>query len=473
MQYAESILDLVGRTPLVRITRLARGLGPLEDQPLVLAKLETLNPGGSIKDRIGLPMIEAAERDGLLRPGGTIIEPTSGNTGHGLAIAAALKGYRCIFVMADKQSAEKQAILRAYGAEVVLCPTNVPPESPESYYSVAARLARDIPGAFKPDQYWNAENPAAHEATTGPEIWEQTAGRITHLVASVGTGGTITGTARFLRAQRPDLVVIGADPEGSVLSGDVARPYLTEGVGEDFFPGTFDPSLVDRWVRVSDRDAFAMARRITREEGILAGESCGTAMVAALEVAHELTTDASGAGAVVVVILPDGGRNYLSKLYNDEWMRANGLLPTPGGVVALRDILDDHHHGKQLPDVVVARTTETVGTAIARLQEFGISQMPVSEETEGARLAGLVGSVSETGLLQRAYRDPWIVERTVGEVMDPPLPQVRETTTLDEAFVLLANGAPAMLATRGERPVGVVTKLDLLEYLSHHPRLGS
>jgi cystathionine beta-synthase len=473
MQYAESILDLVGRTPLVRITRLARALGPLEDQPLVLAKLETLNPGGSIKDRIGLPMIEAAERDGLLRPGGTIIEPTSGNTGHGLAIAAALKGYRCIFVMADKQSAEKQAILRAYGAEVVLCPTNVPPESPESYYSVAARLARDIPGAFKPDQYWNAENPAAHEATTGPEIWEQTAGRITHLVASVGTGGTITGTARFLRARRPDLVVVGADPEGSVLSGDVARPYLTEGVGEDFFPGTFDPSLVDRWVRVSDRDAFAMARRITREEGILAGESCGTAMVAALEVAHELTADAAGADAVVVVILPDGGRNYLSKLYNDEWMRANGLLPTPGEVVALRDILDDHHHGKQLPDVVVARTTETVGTAIARLQEFGISQMPVSEEADGARLAGLVGSVSETGLLQRAYRDPWIVERTVGEVMDPPLPQVRETTTLDEAFVLLANGAPAMLATRGERPVGVVTKLDLLEYLSHHPRLGS
>jgi cystathionine beta-synthase len=244
-------------------------------------------------------------------------------------------------------------------------------------------------------------------------------------------------------------------------------------VGEDFLPGTFDPALVDRWVRVSDRDAFAMARRITREEGILAGESCGTAMVAALQVAHELTEVGAARDAVVVVILPDGGRNYLSKLYNDEWMRANGLLPTPGGVVTLRDILDDHHHGKQLPDIVVARTTESVGAAIARLQEFGISQMPVSEESEGAGLAGLVGSVSETGLLQRAYRDPWIVERTVGEVMDPPLPQVRETTTLDEAFALLADGAPAMLATRGERPVGVVTKLDLLEYLSHHPRLGS
>jgi cystathionine beta-synthase len=473
MQYAETILDLVGRTPLVRISRVTRGIGPLEAQPLVLAKLEMLNPGGSVKDRIGLPMIEAAEQAGLLRPGGTIIEPTSGNTGHGLAIAAALKGYRCIFVMADKQSAEKQAILRAYGAEVVLCPTNVPPESPESYYSVAARLARDIPGAFQPDQYWNRENPAAHEATTGPEIWEQTAGRVTHLVVSVGTGGTITGAARYLRAQRPDLVVVGADPEGSVLSGDTARPYLTEGVGEDFFPGTFDPALVDRWVRVSDRDAFAMARRITREEGILAGESCGTAMVAALQVARELTEAGAGAEAVVVVILPDSGRNYLSKLYNDEWMRANGLLPTPGGVVTLRDVLDDHHHGRQLPDVVVARTTETVGAAIARLQEFGISQMPVSEDREGARLAGLVGSVSETGLLKRAFRDPGIVERTVGEVMDPPLPQVREDATLDEAFALLEGGEHAVLATRGERPAGIVTKLDVLEYVSHHPRLGS
>jgi len=473
MEYAESILDLVGRTPLVRISRLTRGIGPLEEQPLVLAKLEMLSPGGSVKDRIGLPMIEAAERDGRLRRGGTIIEPTSGNTGHGLAIAAALKGYRCIFVMADKQSSEKQAILRAYGAEVVLCPTNVAPDSPESYYSVAARLARDIPGAFQPDQYWNQENPRAHEATTGPEIWEQTAGRVTHLVASVGTGGTISGAARHLRAMRPDLVVVGADPEGSVLSGDVARPYLTEGVGEDFVPGTFDPALVDRWVRVSDRDAFAMARRVTREEGILAGESCGTAMIAALEVARDLTLEGGRSDAVVVVILPDGGRNYLSKLYNDEWMRANGLLPTPGGVVTLRDVLDDHHHGKQLPDVVVVRTTETVGAAIGRLQEYGISQMPVADERAGASLAGLVGSINEAGLLGRAYRDPGVVERTVGEVMDPPLPQVRENATLDEAFALLAGGAPAVLATRGERPAGIVTKLDILEYLSHHPRLGS
>ncbi len=472
MEYASTILDLIGRTPLVRINRITRGIGPLERQPLVLAKLETLNPGGSIKDRIGLPMIEAAERDGLLRPGGTIIEPTSGNTGHGLAIAAVLKGYRCIFVMADKQSAEKQAILRAYGAEVVLCPTNVAPESPESYYSVAARLARDIPGAFKPDQYWNTENPRAHEATTGPEIWEQTGGQVTHLVASVGTGGTITGIARHLRSRRPDVVIIGADPEGSVLSGDSARPYLTEGVGEDFMPGTFDPALVDRWVRVSDRHAFAMARRITREEGILAGESCGTAMVAALEVAGELTAEGRGPGSVVVVVLPDGGRNYLSKLYSDEWMRANGLLASAGAVVRVREVLEDRHHGEQIPDVVLARTTEKVGTVIGRLEDYGISQMPVSEAAAGDALVGLVGSINEKGLLERAYRDPGVVERTVGEVMDAPLPVVAEGAPLDEAFALLAGGAGAVLAARGDRPTGVITKLDLLEYLSHHPRLG-
>src|SRR6478735_8523394 len=344
MQYAETILDLVGHTPLVRLSRITRELGPADDQPLVLAKLEMLNPGGSVKDRIGLPMIEAAERAGHLKPGGTIIEPTSGNTGHGLAIAAALKGYRCIFVMADKQSAEKQQLLRAYGAEVVLCPTNVPPESPESYYSVAARLARDIPGAFKPDQYWNPENPAAHERTTGPELLEQTDGRITHFVASVGTGGTISGAARVLKAHDPAIQVIGADPEGSVLSGDTARPYLTEGVGEDFMPGTYDPAVVDRWVRVSDRDAFAMARRLTREEGILSGGSCGTAMVAAREIVRHLAGTDAAKDAVVVVLLPDSGRSYLSKIYNDEWMRANGLLATTGAVVSVGDLLLDRHH---------------------------------------------------------------------------------------------------------------------------------
>jgi cystathionine beta-synthase len=469
MQYADSIIDLVGNTPLVRISRLTRDLGPVERRPLLLAKLEMLNPGGSVKDRIGLPMIEAAERAGLLRPGGTIIEPTSGNTGHGLAIAAALKGYRCIFVMADKQSAEKQALLRAYGAEVVLCPTNVAPESPESYYSVAARLARDIPGAFKPDQYWNPENPAAHERTTGPEIWDQTDGRVTHFVASVGTGGTISGAARYLKAQNPAIRVVGADPEGSVLSGDAARPYLTEGVGEDFIPGTHDAALIDRWVRVSDRDAFTMARRITREEGILSGESCGTAMLAALDEVRRIMREEpdSAASAVVVVLLPDGGRNYMSKLYNDEWMRANGLLATTGAVVRVAELLRERQNGAELPDVVLARTTDRVGAAIDLLQLYGISQLPVSEQPLGDALAGLVGSVSEKGLLDRAYRNPEIVDRTVGEVMDRPLPMLEVGATLDEAFALLSGGAAALLAVRGGKPAGVLTKLDLLEYLAH------
>jgi cystathionine beta-synthase len=471
MQYAETILDLVGGTPLVRLTRVTRDLGPVGDQPLILAKLEMLNPGGSVKDRIGLPMIEAAERAGVLRPGGTIIEPTSGNTGHGLAIAAALKGYRCIFVMADKQSAEKQALLRSYGAEVVLCPTNVAPESPESYYSVAARLARDIPGAFKPDQYWNEENPAAHERTTGREIWAQTDGRVTHVVISAGTGGTITGAGRYLKAQDPSIQVIGADPEGSVLSGDTARPYLTEGVGEDFFPGTFDPSVVDRWVRVSDRDAFAMARRITREEGILAGESCGTAVVAVLDEARWLMREApeKAREAVMVVLLPDGGRSYLSKLYNDEWMRANGLLAATGASARVSDLLGDRHHPGALPALVLARTGQRVGEAIELLQSYGISQMPVSEAPDGDDVASIVGSVSEKGLLERAFRDPAVVDRTVGEAMEPPLPLVGASATLPEAFALLATGAPAVVAVRDGRLVGVVAKLDLLEYLAHHP----
>jgi cystathionine beta-synthase len=466
MRYAESVLDLVGNTPLVRNRRIVADLGAPERQPLLLAKMEMLNPGGSVKDRIGLPMIEAAEQAGLLKPGGTIIEPTSGNTGHGLAIAAALKGYRCIFVMADKQSVEKQALLRAYGAEVVLCPTNVAPESPESYYSVAARLARDIPGAFKPDQYWNMENPIAHERTTGPELWEQTDGRITHFVASVGTGGTISGTARVLKERNPSIQVIGADPEGSVLSGDTARPYLTEGIGEDFFPGTYDASVIDRWVRVSDRDAFAMARRITREEGILSGGSCGTAMVAAREIVRELTAIDGGHEAVVVVILPDSGRSYLSKVYNDEWMRNNGLLPTTGASTRIETLLRDRHGDPDRPSVVVARTTERVGDAIETLQAYGISQLPVSEAPEGDDVAGLVGSISEKGLLDRAFRDPSVVERTVGEVMDPPLPLVDAGASLDEAFALL-SGASALVVIRAGRPVGVATKLDLLEYLAH------
>jgi cystathionine beta-synthase len=307
----------IGGTPLVALDRLAAGV-----KPRIAAKLEHMNPGGSVKDRIALPMIEAAEREGLLKPGGTIIEPTSGNTGVGLAMAAAAKGYRCIFVMADKQSEEKRALLRAYGAEVVICPTDVDPDDERSYYRVSDRMASEIPGAWKPDQYTNPANPLAHYATTGPEIWEATQGRITHFVAGVGTGGTVSGIGRYLHERNPNVVVVGADPEGSVFSGGSAQPYLTEGVGEDFWPATYDTDVCDRIVRVSDRDAFLTARQATAAEGILMGESCGTALWAALQVARSVEEPA----ALFVVLLPDSGRNYLGKLYNDDWLRKAGIL---------------------------------------------------------------------------------------------------------------------------------------------------
>ena len=307
----------IGGTPLVALDRLAAGLAPR-----VVAKLEHMNPGGSVKDRIALPMIEAAERDGQLKPGGVIVEPTSGNTGVGLAMAAAAKGYRCIFVMADKQSEEKRTLLRAYGAEVVICPTDVPPDDERSYYRVSDRMAREIPGAWKPDQYTNPANPQAHYATTGPEIWDATEGRITHFVAGVGTGGTVSGVGRYLHEQNPALVVVGADPAGSVFSGGSAQPYLTEGVGEDFWPTTYDTEICDLIVQVSDRDAFLTARQATAAEGILMGESCGTALWAALQVARSL----EDADALFVVLLPDSGRNYIAKLYNDDWLREAGIL---------------------------------------------------------------------------------------------------------------------------------------------------
>jgi cystathionine beta-synthase len=333
------ITAAVGDTPLVAVDRLAAGV-----QPRIAVKLESANPGGSVKDRIALPMIEAAERAGLLKPGGVIVEPTSGNTGVGLAMAAAVKGYRCIFVMADKQSEEKRALLRAYGAEVVVCPTDVEPEDERSYYRVSDRLARETAGGWKPDQYTNPANPQAHFLTTGPEIWEATEGRITHFVAGIGTGGTISGVGRYLRQQRPDLVVVGADTEGSVFSGGPIHPYLTEGIGEDFWPGTYDADVADVIVRVSDRDAFLTARSATTAEGILVGESGGTALWAALQVARELDDP----DALFVVLLPDSGRNYLGKLYNDAWLREAGLI-RPDEAVADYDWRDTR------PGVVVRR----------------------------------------------------------------------------------------------------------------------
>jgi cystathionine beta-synthase len=454
MEVLDSFLDAVGDTPLVRLGKVGRGA-----PATVLAKLEMLNPGGSVKDRIGLRMIEAAERSGALKPGGTIVEPTSGNTGHGLAIAAAIRGYKCIFVMPDKMSQEKISLLRAYGAEVVITPTAVPPESPESYYRVADRLTEEIPGAFQPNQYFNQENPAAHEATTGPEIWRQTDGRVTAFVAGVGTGGTITGVARYLKAQRPDLLVVGADPEGSIFSGGV-HPYLTEGIGEDFWPETLDPSLVDRYIRVSDRDAFRMARRITREEGILVGGSSGTAVVAALEVARELGPD-----DVVVVILPDTGRNYLSKLYSDAWLLQYGLTDRPE-VVRVEEVLQAKHG--EVPPLVTIDAHDKVRQAIDVLQRYSISQAPVVRE-RSMDVAHFVGSIRENALLDRIFRDPDALQADVAEVMAPPIAMLEFDEPVDVAFETLQHG-PAILVVKAGQALGVLTRSDLLEFLAHRPR---
>jgi cystathionine beta-synthase len=454
MEILETFLDAVGHTPLVRLRRMARGV-----KPTILAKLEMLNPGGSVKDRIGLRMIEAAERTGSLKAGGTIIEPTSGNTGHGLAIAAAIKGYRCIFVMPDKMSQEKVALLRAYGAEVVITPTAVAPESPESYYRVADRLTEEIPGAFQPNQYFNQENPQAHYETTGPELWEQTEGKIDVLVTGVGTGGTITGTGRYLKEKKPELVVVGADPEGSIFSApdEPARPYLVEGIGEDFWPESFDPTIVDRYVRVSDRDSLLLARSITREEGILVGGSSGTALHAALEVAKELDES-----AMIVVIFPDTGRNYLSKLYSDTYMLQYGFLDRPE-VVRVEEVL----RAKQgeLPTLVAIGAHEKVRHAVDTLQQYGISQAPVARDESG-EVTGIVGSIQERDLLDRIFRDPDALQADVAEVMGPPLPLADGGDPVEVAFEQLQK-APAVVVAAGGRTLGVLTRSDLLEFLAH------
>ena len=452
MQVLGNILEAVGHTPLVRLNRITAGL-----RPTILAKVETLNPGGSVKDRIGLTMIEDAERRGLLKPGGTIVEPTSGNTGHALAIAAALKGYRMIFVMADKQSPEKIALLRAYGAEVVVCPTAVPRDSPESYYSVAERLSREIPGAFQPNQYFNPTNPQSHYETTGPEIWEQTDGKVDVLVGGLGTGGTMTGAGRFLKEKKPTLLLVGADPEGSLYSGDTIKPYKVEGIGEDFIPGTIDLKLIDRIVRVSDRESFLMARRITREEGILVGGSAGTAMHAAVEVARGLDEK-----TLMVVILPDTGRNNLSKIYNDEWMRQNGFLER-FPLQRVQDVVVAPQ--REIPELITVSSKETVGRAIDLLQEYGISQMPVTEDGTGVQRK-LVGSIQERSLLDRVYRDPGLIETTVGAAMDGPFPTIASGAHIDEAFNALLGGATALVVMDAQQPVGIITRLDLLEFMA-------
>jgi cystathionine beta-synthase len=451
MEVADSLLDLVGDTPLVRLDRMGRDL----PCPLI-AKLELLNPGGSVKDRAAMSMISAAERDGLLKPGSTIVEGTSGNTGVGLAIVAARRRYHCIFVMPDKMAPEKIALLRAYGAEVIVCPSAVAPDHPESYYSVTARLAQEIPGAFHPDQYHNPENPAAHERTTGPEIWRQTAGRVTHFVAGIGTGGTISGIGRYLKSQNPGVQIVGADPEGSVYSGGTGRPYLVEGIGEDFWPTTYDPSVVDRVVMVSDTDSFLTARRLSTEEGILAGGSTGTAVWAAIQLGSELHRD-----DVVVVLVPDSGRGYLSKLYNDEWMADHGFLRTRGHTVA--EVLD--RKGSHLSGLIHVHPTETAREAISTMQEFDVSQLAVIQAEPPLSAAEVVGAVYERELMQRAISDPGILDRSVAEVMGPPLPTVGSGETVDVAARRLED-APAVLVLDRGHPIGVITRSDALAFLA-------
>ncbi|MGH9278296.1 MAG: cystathionine beta-synthase [Acidimicrobiales bacterium] len=454
MEVADSLLDLVGNTPLVRLDRIGREL-----TCDLVAKLELLNPGGSVKDRPAIAMIEAAERAGLIQPGGTIVEPTSGNTGVGLAIVAARRRYRCVFVMPDKMSREKVDLLRAYGAEVVVCPTAVAPEHPDSYYSVSARLAAEIPGAYMPSQYHNPENPLAHERSTGPEIWRQTRGRVTHVVAGIGTGGTITGVSRSLKALKPSVQIVGADPEGSVYSGGSGRPYLVEGIGEDFWPTTFDPAAVDRTVMVSDRDSFLTARRVTREEGILVGGSAGTAVWAALQVGADL-----GPEHVVVVIIPDSGRGYLSKLYSDAWMADFGFLRVGGDTVA--EVLV--RKGDRLPDLVHVHPEETVRTAISILREHDVSQAPVIKAEMPLVMAEVVGAVHERGLMDRVFREPAALDWPVVKVMGAPLPTVGVGELVDLAVERLED-APAVIVVDAGHPVGIITRSDLLGFLSQRP----
>ncbi|TYB38938.1 cystathionine beta-synthase [Micromonospora sp. AP08] len=453
MQYYDNVVELIGNTPLVRLRNVTEGI-----QATVLAKVEYVNPGGSVKDRIALRMVEDAEKAGLLQPGGTIVEPTSGNTGVGLALVAQLKGYKCVFVCPDKVSQDKQDVLRAYGAEVVVCPTAVAPEDPRSYYNVSDRLAREIPGAWKPDQYSNPANPRSHYETTGPEIWRQTEGRLTHFVAGVGTGGTISGIGRYLKeASEGRVRVVGADPEGSVYSGGTGRPYLVEGVGEDFWPATYDRTVADEIVEVSDKQSFEMTRRLAREEGLLVGGSCGMAVVAALEVARK-----AGPDDVIVVLLPDSGKGYMSKIFNDQWMARYGFLDNSGAEPTVADALGGKPGG--LPELVHVHPTETVRDAIDYMREYGVSQLPVLKAEPPVVTGEVAGSIAEKDLLDALFTGQAHLHDTIERHMADPLPMIGGGQPVSEAVALLEKADAALVLVDG-KPKGVLTRQDLLAHL--------
>ncbi|CAM4071352.1 cystathionine beta-synthase [Kibdelosporangium persicum] len=454
MEYVEHVVDLIGNTPLVRLNSVTEGL-----RPLVLAKVEYVNPGGSVKDRIAERMIEAAEKSGELRPGGTIVEPTSGNTGVGLAMVAQRKGYECVFVCPDKVSEDKRNVLKAYGARVVVCPTAVPPEHPDSYYNTSDRLVREIEGAWKPNQYANPQNPVSHYETTGPELWRQTEGRITHFVAGVGTGGTISGTGRYLKEVSDGRVkIIGADPEGSVYSGGTGRPYLVEGVGEDFWPETYDRDIADEIIEISDADSFTMTRRLAREEALLVGGSCGMAAAAAVRLAERCGPD-----DVIVVLLPDGGRGYLSKVFNDRWMASYGFLPPEHSGGTVGDVL--RRKDGRVPELVHAHPTETVADAVAYLREFSVSQMPVVSAEPPVMAAEVVGAVNERDLLDALFTGKANLADRLDKHMTAPLPTIGANEQINVAMKALAGADGALVLVDG-KPAGVVTRQDLLGYLA-------